>query len=85
MLVRKLRRGDFFSVLSEDHLQISAEEGDGGSDCLMELGAMNRLSTLPSASGCSSAELKAEHDLLCHPPFPTSHMYTKINGDVQRY
>lgn len=73
-----------FGVLSEDHLQISAEEEDG-SDCLMELGAMNRLNTLPSLSECNSAQLKAEHDLLCHSPLPTTHMHTKINGDLQRF
>lgn len=43
-----------FWILSEDHGQISAEEGDG-SDCLMELGAKNRLNKFPFASGCNSA------------------------------
>lgn len=74
-----------FWVVSEDHLQISSEEGGGGSDCLMELGATNRLNTLPSVSGCHSAKFKAEHDLLCHSPFTTKHMHTNINGDSQRF
>lgn len=54
VLVSKLRKGDFW-ILSEDHLKISAEGKDDGFDCLRELGAMNRLNALPSASGCDSA------------------------------